>query len=159
MAVQSLASRSRTNGYRDGQNSGFIAERCWQSSEGGKSVYALHSRMSELDYAIEPEVECLDDDPNDVAFVRATTTIGGHDAVEEYIVCKMYPLVAGFGFESMPLGMTPMLKVETPLPLLVVGNVAVEHADRLLADIEMEAEKVLGSFGPKEYDALCMVNI
>jgi hypothetical protein len=23
----------------------------------------------------------------------------------------------------------------------------------------MEAEKVLGSFGPKEYDALCMVNI
>jgi hypothetical protein len=31
---------------------------CWRSSECGKSVHPLHSRMSELDYAIEPEVEC-----------------------------------------------------------------------------------------------------
>jgi hypothetical protein len=38
-------------------------------------MYALHSRMGELDYAIEPEVECLDKDPSDVAFVRPTTTI------------------------------------------------------------------------------------
>jgi hypothetical protein len=44
-------------------------------------VHALHSQMSELDYAIEPEVECLDNDPNDVAFVRATATIGACDAV------------------------------------------------------------------------------
>jgi hypothetical protein len=28
-----------------------------------------------------------------------------------------------------------------------------------LAEIETEAEKVLGSFKPKEYDALCMTNI
>jgi hypothetical protein len=37
--------------------------------------------MGELDYAIEPEVECTDNDPNDVAFVWATVTIGGHDAL------------------------------------------------------------------------------
>jgi hypothetical protein len=55
-------------------------------------VYALHSRTSELDYVVEPEVEWPDDDPNDVAFVRATTTIGGHDVVEEYVACKMYLL-------------------------------------------------------------------
>jgi hypothetical protein len=78
---------------------------CRWSSEGRKSVHALHSRMSMLDYAVEPEVECLDNDPNDTAFIQASTTI------EEYLACKMYPLAASFGFESVPLGMTPLLKV------------------------------------------------
>jgi hypothetical protein len=90
---------------------------CRWCSRGGKIVYALHSWMSELDYTIEPKVECPDNDPNDAAFVRATATIGGCDAIEEYVTCKMYPLAVGFGFESMPLGMTPVSKVETPLPL------------------------------------------
>jgi hypothetical protein len=40
-----------------------------------------------------------------------------------------------------------------------VGNIATEYAARVLAEVETEAEKVLGSFEPKEYDALCMVNI
>jgi hypothetical protein len=40
-----------------------------------------------------------------------------------------------------------------------VGIVAAGHTDRVLALIEMEAERVLGSFGPREYDALKMVNI
>jgi hypothetical protein len=61
-------------------------------------VHALHTWMSELDYVIEPEVEYLDNDPNDAAFVRATTTIGGRDAVEEYVACKMYSLAAVFAF-------------------------------------------------------------
>jgi hypothetical protein len=47
------------------------------SSEGGKSVYVLHSRMSTLDYMVEPEVECPDDDANDEAFICSTATIGG----------------------------------------------------------------------------------
>jgi hypothetical protein len=32
--------------------------------------------MGDLDYAVEPKVECLDNDPNNVAFIRATVTIG-----------------------------------------------------------------------------------
>jgi hypothetical protein len=64
--------------------------------------------MSESDYAIEPDIECSNNDPIDVAFVRATATIGGHDVVKEYVACKMYPLAPGFAFESVPLGMTPM---------------------------------------------------
>jgi hypothetical protein len=50
---------------------------CIHGSGGGKSVYVLHSRMSALDYTVEPEVECPDDDPIDAAFVQTTTTIGG----------------------------------------------------------------------------------
>jgi hypothetical protein len=122
---------------------------CWWSSKGGKSVHALHSWMSELDYAVEPKVECLDNDPNDAAFIQATATIRGRDAFEEYVACKMYQLAAGFGFESVPLGMTPVLKVDTALPLFAVGNVVVEHVDRVLVEIETEAEKVLGSLEPK----------
>jgi hypothetical protein len=99
-------------------------------------VYALHSRMSELDYAVEPEVECRNDDPNNAAFVRATATIVGRDAVEEYAACKMYLLAGGFGFDSVLLGTTPVSKVDTPLPLFAVGNVVAEHVDRLLAEIE-----------------------
>jgi hypothetical protein len=115
--------------------------------------------MSELDYAGEPEIECPDNDPNDAAFFWATATIRGCDAVEESVACKMYPLAAGFSFKSVPLGTTPMSKVETPLPLFVVGNVAAEHVDHVLAEIETEAEKVLGSFRPNEHDALRMANI
>jgi hypothetical protein len=117
---------------------------CWRCSEGGKSVFALHSWMSELDYAVEPEVECSDDDPNDVAFIRVTTTIGGRDAVEEHLACKMYPLAAGFSFRKVPVGMTPVSKVETPLPLFTVGTIATEHASHVLPELEAEAERVWG---------------
>jgi hypothetical protein len=33
--------------------------------------------MSVLDYTVEPEVECSNDDPNDAAFIQVTATIGG----------------------------------------------------------------------------------
>jgi hypothetical protein len=100
-------------------------------------MHALHSRMSELDYAIEPEVECPDNDPNDAAFVWVTTTSGGGgDAVEEYVACKLYPLAGSFGFESVPLGMTPVSKVETPLPLFAMGTIVAKHVDHFLAEVE-----------------------
>jgi hypothetical protein len=132
---------------------------CMRCSEGGKSIYALHSWMGKLDYAIEPEVECPDNDPNDVASVRVTVTIGVRHAVEEYIECKIFPLAASFVFESMPLGTTPISKVENPLPLFAVGTIAAEHIDHFLAEVKMETEKVLGRFRPRQYDALKVVNI
>jgi hypothetical protein len=132
---------------------------CRRCSEGGKSVFALHSQMSELDYAVEPEVECSDDDPNDATFIWAATTIGGRYVVEEYLACKMYLLAVGFDFRKVSMGTTPMSKVETPLPLFTVGTIPMEHASHVLAKVETEAERVLGSFGPSEYDALVAMNI
>jgi hypothetical protein len=78
--------------------------------------------MSELDYAVEPEVECLNNNPNDAAFVRAIATIRGRNAVEVYVACKMYPLVAGIGFETVPLRMTLVSKVEDRAPFLLWGT-------------------------------------
>jgi hypothetical protein len=45
--------------------------------------------------------------------------------------------------------MTPVLKVETPLLLFIVGTIAAEHANRVLVEMETKAERVMGSFeGP-----------
>jgi hypothetical protein len=122
-------------------------------------MYALHSQMSTLDYVVEPEVDCPDDDPNDASFVRATATIGGRDVVEEFSACKMYPLASGFGFKAVTVGSTPMSKVQTPLPMFSVEAVSTESASCILAEVETEAERILGSFGLKEYDALSMVKL
>jgi hypothetical protein len=48
--------------------------------------------MSTLDFVVEPNVECPDDDPNDVAFIRVTATIGGQVAVEEFVACNVTSL-------------------------------------------------------------------
>jgi hypothetical protein len=55
--------------------------------------------------------------------------------------------------------MTHVLKVEAPLPLFAVGTIAAEHADRFLVEVETETEKVLGSFRPRDYNALRVTNI
>jgi hypothetical protein len=113
--------------------------------------------MSVLDYVVESEVDCTYDDANDVAFVREPSTIGGRDTVEEFVVCKMYPLASSFGFKVKTLGSTPVSKVCTLLPVFSVEMVSAENASRVLAEAETEA--VLGSFGPKEYDALTTVKV
>jgi hypothetical protein len=94
-------------------------------------VHALHSWMSALDCTVEPEVECSDDDPNVATFVRATTTIGGQDTVEEFIAYKMFPLASGFGFKDVPVGTTPVSKVQTLLPLFPVEPVSAEAASHV----------------------------
>jgi hypothetical protein len=55
----------------------------------------------------------------------------------------------------VPLRVTPVLNVETPLPLFVVGTIA----DLFLAEVETDAERVLRSFRPGEYVALMVANI
>jgi hypothetical protein len=51
-------------------------------------------------------MECLDSDADDAAFVRATTTIGDHDAVEESLAYGMYPLTSSFSFRDVTVGTT-----------------------------------------------------
>jgi hypothetical protein len=115
--------------------------------------------MSALDYMVEPKVECSFDDPNDVAFVRATTTISGRDVVEEFVACKMFPRDSGFSFRNVPISMMPVLGVRTPLPLFLIEPVSTEDISHVLAEVETEAERFLGSFRPREYDAVMAANI
>jgi hypothetical protein len=71
----------------------------------------------------------------------------------------MYPLASSFGFKGVTLGTTPVSKVHTPLPVFLIETVSTENASRVLAEVETEAERILGSFGPKEQDALTMARL
>jgi hypothetical protein len=110
--------------------------------------------MNALDYTMELEVDCPDNDVNDVAFVRVIAIIGGHNAVEEFLACGMYPLSSGFGFRDVAVGMTVVLRVETSLSIFPVEAIHVEEADRFLAMVKMDTERILGSYGHREQDAL-----
>jgi hypothetical protein len=109
--------------------------------------------MSSLDYVVESEVECSN------AFVHATASIGGRDTVEKFMACKIYPLASGVGFRGVTIGTTPMSKVPTPLPILPVEAVSEESASRILTEVETEAQRILGSFGSKEYDVFSMAKL
>jgi hypothetical protein len=74
-------------------------------------VYALHSSMTPLDFSTEPLFDCADDDCGDAAFVRNTSLIGGQDTIEEYLACRMFLLLASFGFGEIADGETPISKI------------------------------------------------
>jgi hypothetical protein len=62
-------------------------------------MYTPHSRMSALDYMVEPEVKCPDSDENDVTFIHVTITIRGHDAVGKFLSaeCTPWPPASALG--------------------------------------------------------------
>jgi hypothetical protein len=112
--------------------------------------------MSTLHYTVESEVECSDNDVNNAFFVRVTTTIGGRNAIEEFLACGMYPLASGISFRDIALGMTTMSKVETSLLLFPVDAISAEGDGHFLAKVETDAKRILGNYGPKEHDVLIM---
>jgi hypothetical protein len=128
-------------------------------SEGRKSVFALRSRMSALHYTVKPEVKCSASDVNNTAFVRAAAMIGVHRAIEELLACGMYPLASSFGFTDVAIGTTVVSKVKTPLPPFPVEAVSAEDASRFMAKVETDVKRILGSYGPKEHDALMAANL
>jgi hypothetical protein len=121
-------------------------------------MLALHSSMSPLDYVIEPSFNCPDDDAGDIAFVRATSSIGGRDAIEEYLACGMLPLLVNFGFGEIADGETPISKVVVPLPDLPFARVAGESNKCFLARVELEVENIVGGYSRVEHDA-CMKSL
>jgi hypothetical protein len=91
---------------------------------------------------------------NDVTFVRVTLTIGGCDAVKEFVAYVMYSLASSFDFRDVTVGTTAESKVKIPLPIFLVEPVAAKDAGHFLAKVETDAARILGSFRPKEHDAL-----
>jgi hypothetical protein len=77
--------------------------------------------MTRLDHLVEAPSECGPEDDNFADFVEVTTFIGGHDVVEEFLACGLWPLSEKFGFpverrESLlSKSMVPVLQA----PLLV----------------------------------------
>jgi hypothetical protein len=71
---------------------------------------------------MEPAHNFPVDDSNDKAFVHATTTIGGHDIVEEVLYSEIWPLGSGLGFIEVVEAEPPMSKVLVPLPKFVIAK-------------------------------------
>jgi hypothetical protein len=66
---------------------------------------------------------------------------------------------SGFSFKDMPVGTTPVSKVWTPLPLFPIELVSTEDISRVLVEVETEVERFLGSFGPRDCDAVMAVKL
>jgi hypothetical protein len=109
--------------------------------------------MAPLNFSMEPSFECADDDSRDLAFVCVAGVIGGRDAVEEYLACKMFPLSASFGFEQVVDGESPVSKVTMPLPEFPLTNLQGESDAHFLVRVELDTKNVLGSYGCAEHDA------
>jgi hypothetical protein len=119
----------------------------------GKSVYTLHSSMAPLDFSTEPSFECGDDDSGDLVFIHTTSLIGGWDTVEEYLACRIFPLLASFNFTEIADEKTLILKVIVPMPEFPLAKLQGEGNDHFLVRVELGAENVVGSYGRAEHDA------
>jgi hypothetical protein len=83
---------------------------------GGKTIHALRSHMSALNFLMKPLVkECGVDLSND-AFILASRNIRGRDAVEEFVSCGVSPLAAGVSFEHVTVDFTLVSQLKEHLP-------------------------------------------
>jgi hypothetical protein len=105
------------------------------------------------DFSTDPPFDCADDDSSDAAFVRATSLIDGRGTVEQYLACRMFPLLASFGFGEIVEGETSVSKITLPLPEFPLTKVEGECDAHFLARVELSAENVVGSYGRTEHDA------
>jgi hypothetical protein len=74
---------------------------------GGKTIYALRSHMSALNFRTKPSIWDSGEDLSDNAFVWASRNIRGRDIVEEFVSCGVWPLVASVNFEHVKVDLTP----------------------------------------------------
>jgi hypothetical protein len=126
----------------------------WSPSPGqGKGVYALHSYITELSIVSNPSFSCPNDDVSDGAFVKATRTIGGRDAMEEYVVCELFSLSANFGLGEIADEETPVLKVSAPMTDFPVARHPEETVDEFCARMELAIEDVVRRYTRGEHKA------
>jgi hypothetical protein len=120
----------------------------------------LHSQMNGLDYLTEPAHNCAEDDVNARAFELAIRTIGGRDAVEEYLACGagVWPLGATWDLGEVETAEAPLSKVTVPLPK-VSAMKGSKNSDRdFVARIATAANKLVGCYGATEH-RICLGQI
>jgi hypothetical protein len=127
-------------------------------STGGKRMYILRSHLCALGFQMKMPVDYPDDDLGDIAFVKAASSVGGRDAVEEYLACGMHPLFANVSFRGITDGVTPVSWIKLPLPKFR----AVRKHDRRRYSIFGEGgdrgRNIVGSYTHVEHDA-CVTSV
>jgi hypothetical protein len=69
------------------------------------------------------------------------------------LACGVYPLSASFGFGEIAKGDTLVSKVVVPLLDFHVVKPGGEDDPQFLAKVELDAERIVGSYGPRERDS------
>jgi hypothetical protein len=83
----------------------------------GQRTYLLSSKMTKLNYLTEVPSSYGPEDANFAAFVEATSLIGGHDVVEEFLASGLWPFGQQFGFQ-VERKEFPLSKVVVLMPLI-----------------------------------------
>jgi hypothetical protein len=81
----------------------------------GEVAYLLHSKLTALDYLVEAPHNCTVNDANAMAFKEAAKITEGRDAVEEFLVCGIWPLSDDWDLEIERME-APLSKVTLPMP-------------------------------------------
>jgi hypothetical protein len=97
-------------------------------------VCALHSSMSPLDISTDHMFDCADDDSGGVAFVRATSLIGGQNAVKEYLACGLFLLLVSFSLGEIADGEVRVSKITVPLPEFPLTKFQGESNDHFFSE-------------------------
>jgi hypothetical protein len=118
----------------------------------GKGTYPLSCTMILLKYSTEVTFECGPAYANVVAFTKATSIIGGHDAVEEFLACGLLPLSEKFGFK-VEMKETPLSKVVVPMPQ-VTHVIGVQELVAAFKALIMNATSLcVGNYNITEHNA------
>jgi hypothetical protein len=64
----------------------------------GQSTYPLSLQMTPLSYEMDVSSSYGPEDADFASFVQATSLIGGHDAVEDFLASGLWSLGRCFGF-------------------------------------------------------------
>jgi hypothetical protein len=125
---------------------------------GGKTVHALRSHMSALNFCTKPIASDTAQDLNDDAFVWASQNIRGRDDVEEFLSCGVWSMFAGVDFEHVKVDCTPVSWLKIPLPNFPLHCEGEEDGAQFLARVEQEARNIVGGFTLVEHEA-CLASI
>jgi hypothetical protein len=118
----------------------------------GKGSYPLSSMMSRLNYLMEAPSSCGPEDANFVAFIEATSIIGGCDAVEEFLTSGLWPLSEKFDFE-VETKEIPLLKVVVPMPQIDAAVGTEESRAKFEARIMNTVNLLVGNYNIAEHNA------
>jgi hypothetical protein len=130
---------------------------CWVPVEQtanarGKGNYPLSSTMTRLNHLMEAPSDCGSEDTNFLAFVEATSIISGHDAVEEFLACGLWPLSAKFGFK-VEMKESPLSKVVVPMLQVTPIIGAQEPGAAFEAWIVNSMNLLVGNYNITEHNA------
>jgi hypothetical protein len=108
--------------------------------------------MTELSYLTEVPSSYGSDDADFVAFVEATSLIGGHNVVEEFLACGLWPLGELFGFR-VETKESPLSKVMVLMPLITITIMEWESEAKFVAHVENAANLLVGNYNIVEHKA------